>query len=218
MKKIKTNIIGKNELKEEKIINLFAKLRNGAGYLQYCIKNKVNSEYIRNNGMENIIKPVEDRIKEMNIEEIIKFVLSTQYLDESFFQKDNLLKLFRQDVNYLKDANREKMDYKINKEFENEFEKEAYKILNYNLLRELNGSRAGEDKDIEYFSKLSMFKGIWDNKTDRFMPVSKYIKNKYKEKYYFCYRILMEKLDTKARYKLFYEMSKNKKVLEVLDF
>lgn len=209
---------GRKELKKENIIILLAKLRKNIEYSKYSLKNEKISDEQKFENMVKIIKPLEKRIKQMSPEEIVKFVLSIKYLDESIFKKDILLRLLMQDINYLKDANREKMDYKLDIKFKNEFEEQTYQILNYNLLRELNGSRAGENKDIEYFLKLGKFQGIWDNKTNKFIPVSKYIKNRYKEKYDFCYRILIKNLDTTSKYKLFYEMSKNKKVLEALEF
>lgn len=211
-----TNTRGRKEL--ENIINFLTELRKNVEYSKYSLKNQEISDEQKFKNMTKIIKPLEKRIKQMSPEEIVKFVLSTQFLDESIIQKDILLRLFMQDINYLKDANREKMDYKIKKEFKNEFEKEAYQILNYNLLRELNGSTSGDNKDIEYFLKLSKLQGIWDNKTNKLISASKYIKNKYKEKYDFCYRILIKNLDTTSKYKLFYEMSKNERVLELLEF
>lgn len=211
-----TNTRGRKEL--ENIINFLAELQKNIEYSKYSLKNKKISDEQQFKNMTKIIRPVEKRIKQMSPEEIVKFVLSIQFLDEAIIQKDILLRLLMQDINYLKDANKERMDYKMNKEFKNEIDKETYQILNYNLLRELNGSTSGDNKDIEYFLKLSKFQGIWDSKTNNLISASKYIKNKYKEKYDFCYRILIKNLDVTSKYKLFYEMSKNERVLEVLNF
>lgn len=214
----KTNVKKTNNFFRKDKVNIKNLLLELNGRVEYLISKKGNIKNIDLIDIKALNNNLDKSLDCMGVYQIIKFTLSTEYLNKSFFDKNMLLRLFKEDVKNLKEQNKVKNDYTIEKEFDSKLDKEAYEILNYNLLRELNGTTTLEKYDIEYFLNLNSLSGYWNYDTNEFISVKKHIENKYLYKRNYCLRILKYGLDETSRFELYYFMSKNKEILNELNF